>query len=183
MRILSKEKTKYILASLAFALVFSLVSGAARASAQDHLISHEEAQKFCLEQWFPKLRIGHEPTREELRAFVTDLLTVYTDDIEIIDPNNRDLFGKEVLKGKAEARRYYEAVLGNYPVWVFNILSLYPTKEGFVFRYEGLNAGHVARFEGVDIIELRKEGGAWKISKLMGYYDRKPFFRDPPSAQ
>jgi hypothetical protein len=178
MKNLMKQKSVNILAILVLALAFTLAS--ARSNAQDNLITKDEAQKFCLEQWFLKLRVGHPPTREELRAFVTDLLTVYTDDIEIIDPNNREFFGKDVLKGKQDARRYYEAVLGNYPEWMFEILALYPTPEGFVLRYEGKNAGPVARFEGVDIIELRKEGGAWKISKLMGYYDRKPFF---PAAQ
>lgn len=138
-------------------------------------ISADEAQKFCLETWFPLLRIGHSPTPEELSIFVSKLLELYTDDIEMVDPNNKDLFGTDVLRGKGQVRRYYEAVLRNYPMWLFSILGIYPTESGFILRYEGRNAPPVDRFEGVDIIELRRVDGTLKISKLFGYYDRKPF--------
>ena len=145
---------------------------------QEVLLNVEEAQKFCLSTWFPRLRIGRVPTPDELTQFVDNLLKLYADDVELIDPNNKDIFGVEVLKGKDKVRQYYEAVLRNYPKWSFSILGIYPTEKGFILRYEGKDAPPVERFEGVDIIELRKEGASWVISKLFGYYDRKPFLRD-----
>ena len=135
----------------------------------------KEIERFCLETWFPKLRIGHKPDEAELQASLTGLLEMYTDDIEFVDPNNLDHFGMPVLKGKDLVGKYYRSILANYHSWEFKILELHPTDKGFVLRYEGRNAPPVDSFEGVDIIEVVKTPNGIKISKLIGYYDRKPF--------
>ncbi|MGE0526334.1 MAG: nuclear transport factor 2 family protein [Bdellovibrionales bacterium] len=162
-------------------MVYGTCASARAELVQPVLINGDEARKFCLEVWFPRLRIGHTPTAAELKHFVSVLMELYTEDIELVDPNNKDIFGTEVIRGKEQVSRYYEAVLGHYPEWEFSILDLFPTPSGFVLRYEGRNAPPVARFEGIDVIELRKVGGAWKIAKLIGYYDRKPFTEAGPN--
>lgn len=100
---------------------------------------------------------------------------LYTSDVEIVDPNSQDLVKSDSFRGRDQVADYYRIILKNYPVWTLEILDLYPTPKGFVLRYIGRNAGSVARFEGVDIVELKRVGGAWKISKIMEYYDRLPF--------
>ena len=100
---------------------------------------------------------------------------MHTDDIEIIDPNSQDLVQSDALRGKQQVRTYYEAILKNYPKWNIQILDIYPTEKGFVLRYAGTDAGPVKRFEGVDILELKKTVDGWRIGKIMEYYDRLPF--------
>ena len=145
------------------------------AFAVKNLLTVEEAKKFCLSVWFPRLRIGHFAQKDEVSQHVNKLLELYTDNIEIIDPNAQDLVAADSLKGKVQAKQYYEAILGNYPVWNIRILAIYPTTNGFILRYEGLDAGPVKRFEGIDILELKKIKGNWKIDRLIEYYDRVPF--------
>jgi len=144
-------------------------------SVENVLLSKEEALDFCLNEWFPKLRMGHEnPTPDQVRSKVSELLKVYTAGFEMIDPNNQDSFQTDIIKGE-QVRAYYQAVLKTYPVWTFKILDIFPTQKGFILRYEGRDAPPVAKFEGVDIIDLEKIDGKWKIAKLIGYYDRVPF--------
>lgn len=159
-----------------FAMIFGVIVFIEKpAFASKNMLSIEEAKEFCLSVWFPRLRIGHLAQKEEVSQYVNKLLELYTDDVEIVDPNAQDLVAADLIRGKVQVKQYYEAVLGNYPVWNIKILAIYPTAQGFILRYEGLNAGPVKRFEGVDILELTKIKGNWKIKRIMEYYDRVPF--------
>lgn len=160
-------------------LSFGAHSHQAERGNQKTLLSVQEAKSFCLETWFPKLRFGQVLEGDELENRLDGLLALYTDDIQFVDPNNMEFFGKEILKGKPDVRNYYRAVLNQYPKWEFSIVEIFPTEKGFVLRYEGKNAPPVTKFEGVDILELRRTDSGWKISKLIGYYDRKPFSVPP----
>lgn len=139
------------------------------------LLSKQEAEEFCLKTWFPRLRLGHTPATGEIPKLVDKLLELYAEDVELVDPNAPEMVQADSFAGKAQVRKYYEAVLAAYPVWNFTILEIFPTEKGFVLRYEGRDAGPVKRFEGVDILELKKQKQGWRIAKLMGYYDRAPF--------
>jgi len=144
-------------------------------------VTEAEALEFCNSVWFPKLVLGGtDLTPSQVEEKLDQLSQVYTPTAQLSDPNNKDLFGVATLKGTEAIRKYYRAVLTNYPEWKFEIRAIYPTDKGFVLHYTGRNAPPVAEFDGVDILEIeRGEEGtgpeAFKIQKLEEFYDRLPF--------
>ncbi len=127
-------------------------------------MTEAEARAFC-NKWLPNF-VGGEPSLEKLMTF-------YTPNAYYEDPNV-----PEGRRGKAEVGGFLKLLLKKYPAWKFNIVSLYPTKKGFVLQYLGtipLEGGKVIKnFRGIDIIEL--ENG--KIARQLGYYDRHVFFEN-----
>ncbi len=125
-------------------------------------MSEAEAISFC-EKWLPHWVGG--------AAAVEKLLTFYTDDAVYEDPNV-----PQGVKGQAEVGGFLKLLLGKYPDWKFEIVSVYPTPKGFILQYLGTvpQAGGktIKNFRGIDVIEF--EGN--KISKQQGYYDRHVFF-------
>jgi len=121
-----------------------------------------EALEFC-QKWLPHWVGG--------AASVEKLLTFYTEDAVYEDPNV-----PSGVKGKEAVGGFLRLLLAKYPTWKFDIVSLYPTKKGFILQYLGTipveNGKVIKNFRGVDIIEM--ENG--KISRQLGYYDRHVFF-------
>lgn len=157
-----------------------LVLGGCSSCKKDELISKEDAEYFVKNTWLPRMGTGNpKATDEDIKRAANWLLELYTDDIEILDPNSQDMIGQDSFKGKNQVRLYYEAVLKAYPLWRLDVVDIFPTPKGFVLRYEGRDAWPVKKFVGVDIFELRKEGKDWKIAKLIEFYDRVPF-PEPP---
>src|SRR5690349_21840779 len=74
-----------------------------------NLVSEAEARSFCLNNWFPQLRLGAAFDSSRLEQHLDELMKRYTSSIEFIDPNNKDHFGKEVLSGHAEVKSYYRS--------------------------------------------------------------------------
>ena len=151
----------------------------------DSKVTREEALAFCNQVWFPELALGPGLTPAQVEARLDRLLTLYTPQAQLADPNNFDLFGKPILKGPEEIRKYYRAVLTHYPEWKFEIRAIYPTEKGFVLHYTGRNAPPVKEFEGVDILEIERGPAgsgpeAFKIEKLEEFYDRLPFSKPLP---
>jgi hypothetical protein len=145
-------------------------------------ISVREAEEFCLKHWFPALHMGPGATAAQIEERLSTLIGFYTKNVELIDPNNLDLFKKPVLSGRSEILPYYRAILTHYPEWRFEIRAIYPIATGFVLHYTGFNAPPVASFDGVDILHVERgpEGtgpGSFRIRKLEEFYDRLPFKR------
>jgi len=138
-----------------------------------HAAAVREAQavEFCA-RWFPALVRGDRETRPAVADLVYGF---YTPDAVMIDPN----FSEPQI-GRTALIRYYQAVLGQYPRWSFEIEEIFVTERGFVLHYLGHVPGVVESFRGVDILEfdpvsLERPVAEWKISKLVGVYDRTPF--------
>lgn len=122
-------------------------------------MTYEEANQFC---------------REWLQAWVggkdsaPKLLSYYHPEAQLTDPNH-----KTPLKGHEELKPFFEAMLGNYPDWKFEIKSLYPIEDGFVFIYQ-TDIRHLGKvfegFRGIDVIRM-KDG---LIIDHEGFYDRTP---------
>src|SRR5688572_5599369 len=152
---------KLLLISLMILPLFTSPVGAADADG-DLAMTEAEALEFCA-KWLPNW-VGGEPSVEKL-------LTFYTDNTFYEDPNV-----PQGLRGKAELGGFLRILLKKYPDWKFDIVSVYPTKKGFILQYLGTvpveNGKVIKNFRGVDIIEL--ENG--KISRQLGYYDRHVFF-------
>ena len=169
-------------ASILFISGLSLATGAASEATPSLKISEREARDFCLKVWFPRLVLGKTMAAEGIQKHLDRLMEVYTPDAKLNDPNNPELYGKPVIQGHGELRKYYGTVLPLYPNWAFDILAIYPTPKGFVLHYRGKNAPPVKSFEGVDILEITgppKKIEDWKITRLDGFYDRHPFFEVP----
>ncbi len=125
-------------------------------------VTEAEARAFC-DKWLPNL-VGGESS-------LNKLMTFYSENAVYEDPNV-----PEGLKGKPAVSDFLRTLLKKYPAWKFEIVSLYPTRKGFVLQYTGSipveNGKVIKNFRGIDIIEL--ENG--KIAKQQGYYDRHVFF-------
>ena len=144
---------------LVLALGINLVSSA-------HAVSEKVAREFCAD-WFPALVLGE----KEVVSTVGSLLNkFYTKEATLIDPNY-----KLAQVGHSALGAYYEIVLAKYPNWSFTIEEITPRDGGFILHYLGNAPGVVEEFRGVDIIDLVKVEGEYKISKLIGVYDRTPF--------
>lgn len=131
-----------------------------------YAVSESIAREFCRE-WFPALVLGP----RDVGNAVEDLLDgFYAENPTLIDPN----FSKPQV-GRFAVSQYYSSVMVNYPNWAFTIEEIIPREDGFVLHYIGNAPGVVDSFRGVDIIDLIKVDGKYKIKKLIGIFDRTPF--------
>jgi len=129
-------------------------------------VSVEVGHEFC-RNWFPALVLGDGNKDKKVDDLLRDF---YTDDATLIDPNFT-----VPQKGQKKLTEYYKVVMSKYPNWSFSIEKIYSTDEGFILHYSGRVPGLVNHFRGVDIIELVKVDGRFKINKIIGVYDRTPF--------
>lgn len=132
-------------------------------------VSVEAVQKFC-QLWFPALVRGVQDPDIAADKLVRYF---YTENAELLDPNF-----SEAQVGQTRVKSYYRTLMSKYPNWTFEVQKIYPTETGFVLYYVGHVPPLVESFRGVDIIEIEgldRPVTEWRISKLVGFYDRVPF--------
>ncbi|MFW9799197.1 MAG: nuclear transport factor 2 family protein [Candidatus Thorarchaeota archaeon] len=114
----------------------------------------KDALEFCKE-WLSAWT-GNQPEK---------LIEFYTKDAFYKDPANPN-----GLKGHDEILPYFRKLLERNPEWKWEVVEVYPTKNGFTFKWRAeIPVGSkVIEEEGVDIVEILFR----KISRNEVYFDR-----------
>ncbi len=120
--------------------------------------------EFC-RQWLPAWT-GNNPEA---------LLQFYAKNARYLDPAN-----PEGLKGHNELREYFSKLLSANPDWVWEVVEVFPTRQGFNLKWRAtIPIGQKKIVEyGMDIVEIN-EG---KITRNEVYFDRTRWLEALPKS-
>lgn len=117
-------------------------------------MKHKKAVEFCktwLNAW-----TGNKPEK---------LITFYSKNCYYQDPAN-----PEGIRGREKLRTYLKKLFRANPNWEWNLMELYPTEKGFVFKWKAKIPikNEVLIEYGIDIVEIKNQ----KILRNEVYFDR-----------